>query len=321
MRDLSNTSIHYKILGYGICGANEKYVENTLKQFKKLCDHAVILCNNTDQKTKNLILSYGFDVKDDNREWGLNQHLIKEDFVSSLARYKPEWLICLDMDEVFDESFTRGKFEEYTKTCDSMYVFVSNLWNEGWKRQWSFWNIRAWKWNGITKFVNRPLHCGLAPEWAYHYGSYVPVILWHSGLKDKEDRDRKIERYKKYDPESKYRDKSYYDALQDNTSEPIDIEYIQNSLIKEVGIQKRRTVAIDKPKKLYFVRRFSNGVDLDLIEIPERNLIETLKRHPEWVVEGDTGSSDKQISLLCPICGIVSDTPELSMRHKQIHND
>lgn len=176
----------HNILGYGVCGPNEKYLKKTLDCFKLLCDRVIILGNNLDDTSKELITSYGFEIREDNREWGLNQHRIKEDFIVSLEQKNPDWLICLDMDEVLDIS--RDKLEEYMDKVDSMYVYIVNLWDKGWKRAWSFWNIRVWKWNGMTKFINRPLHCGLAPEWCYYYGSYVPIILYHYGLKDKSDR-------------------------------------------------------------------------------------------------------------------------------------
>lgn len=265
------TSNHYKIVGYGVCGKNEKYIKHTLDKFKELCDHVVIVLNNTDAKTKKLIASYGFETRVDNSEWGRNQHIIKENLVKTLGEYNPDWLICMDMDEVLD--IDRPTFEKYADQCDSMYVYIVNYWNEGWKRQWSFWNVRAWKWNGITKFANRPLHCGLAPEWCYFYGSHVPVILWHYGLKDKEVRDRKVERYMKYDPHAVYRDRSYYVALLDDTCDVLDKEYILNEIKKEAGTIKRKTIQNLEPKVFYIVEKDGRQID-----IPEKNLEDTLKK-------------------------------------------
>lgn len=262
----------YNIIGYGVCGANERYLDATLDQFKALCDKVVIVCNNCDQDTKDKILSYGFEVREDNRVWGENQHRIKEDLVSSLAVYKPDWLVCLDMDETF-HNMSRERFESIADQCDAMYVYIVNLWNDGWKRKWSFWNIRAWKWNGVTKFVNRPLHCGLAPEWAYHYGSDVPVLLVHKGLKDKDKRMTKVERYKKFDPNAVYRDRSYYDGLQDDTYDILDLDKIQTIIEKEVGKIKRKNVSAAKSRKMFIVEKNGNQTD-----IPENILADHLKR-------------------------------------------
>lgn len=289
------TSNRYRIIGYGVCGPNERYLENTLKEFKRLCDHTVILCNNTDEESIKLIKSYGFDVKYDDREWGLNQHKIKEEFVVGLSRYKPDWLVCLDMDEVFDENFTREKLEEYAGQCDSMYVYIVNLWNDGWKKKLSFWNIRIWKWNGIVKFANRPLHCGLAPEWAYHYGSYVPIILNHYGLKDKDKRMSKVERYKKYDPEAKYRDSSYYDMLQSDTCDELDYSYVQKEIEKESLPIKRKKIHSQNKEVFYYVRSKEGKV----MDIPAKNLVETLKRGFVYLgVVGEESQQQKRIAYI-----------------------
>jgi hypothetical protein len=290
-----NTSNRYKTIGYGVCGASERYLENTLKEFKRLCDHTVILCNNTDQDSIKLIQSYEFEIKHDNREWGMYQHKIKEDLVKGLAEHNPDWLICLDMDEVFDETLTRAKFEEYADQCDAMYVYIVNLWNDGWKRKWSFDNIRAWKWNGMTKFVNRPLHCGLAPEWAYHYGSKVPVILWHYGLKDEDKRLKKVERYEKYDPNSKFRSREYYEGLKDNTCDVLDANYIRSAIIKEVGTIKRKNMTAKKEIKYVYVKNPGGFI----YDIPESQLAETLKRKGFEFVGHENENRKKMEELFC----------------------
>lgn len=267
-----STLNRYNIIGYGVCGKGERYIKATLDQFKELCDKVVIVCNNTDVKTKKLIASYGFEIREDNRVWGENQHRIKEDLVSSLSVYNPDWLVCLDMDEVFHD-MTREKFESIADKCNSMYVYIVNLWNEGWKRKWSFWNVRAWKWNGVTNFVNRPLHCGLAPEWAYHYGSEVPVLLIHSGLKDKDKRQSKIKRYEQFDPNAVYRTREYYKGLSDDTCEVLDIDSVQKIIEKEVGAIKMKNITSIKPQVIHIMSKDGREID-----VPDRLLAEHLKR-------------------------------------------
>lgn len=283
-----------RIIGYGICGANEKRLENTLKEFKRLCDATVIVGNKIDEASARLIADYGFDLVIDDREWGTSQHLIKENLVANiLPKYKPEGIICLDMDEVFEDRITRQKLEEMLNIADSLYFYIVNLWNNGWKRKWSFWNIRAWKWNGNTKFVKRPLHCGLAPEWCYYYGSNIPYILFHYGLKDKDDRQRKVARYQKFDPKAIYRDKSYYDGLLDDSSEAMDLDYIKQALQKEVGQIKSKKIIMETKKRFAYVKN-SAGVVYD---IPEKDLAETLKR-PGFTFVSWEDESQKEMEKL-----------------------
>lgn len=261
----------YNIIGYGVCGPNEKYLKSTLECFKSLCDEVVIVGNNIDEESSKLIKNYGFELRHDNRIWGENQHKIKEDLVSSLKEKSPDWLVCLDMDETLE--ITRPELESLMDKTDSMYVYIVNLWGKGWKKKWSFWNIRVWKWNGMTKFVNRPLHCGLAPEWAYHYGAYCPIVLLHKGLKLKSDRLRKVERYKKFDPNAQYRDISYYESLKDDKYDELNLGYIKEQIAKESNPVRKQHH--DLPEKEYVYVKNKAG---NIIDIPKKDLEETLKR-------------------------------------------
>lgn len=262
------------IVGYGICGAGEadRYLEGTLKEFKRLCDRTVIVCNKVTQKETDLINQYGFHIVVDDREWGTNQNRIKQDLMPIIAKLNPTYCVCLDMDEVFDQEMTKEKLVKLFETGDALYFYIVNLWNEGWNRQWSFWNIRAWKWNGDTRFLNKPLHCGLAPEWCYYYASYAPYFLKHYGLKTKESRQRKIERYQKFDPKAVYKDVSYYNALASDHNEPLDEDYIRKAIKDEIGVQKRKNPSF-VTKKFYYVEKDGRTID-----IPENSLDEHLKR-------------------------------------------
>jgi len=270
-----------KIIGYGICGAGEadRYLKGTLDCFKSLCDETIILLNNVGQKEKDLITEYGFKTIEDNRVWGENQNLLKQDLMKEVEKLEPDWCICLDMDEVLD--VTREKIEEYTKHSRAYYVYVVNMIDSGWNKQWSFWNVRFWKWDldvlkhfgdEFYKFENRPLHCGLAPRWAYLHGSYAPFLLLHYGLMKSEDRLRKVERYKQFDPQAKYRDKSYYDFLASATNEDYDKSFIENAIQAEidgVSYKDRPIMSLNMKnanKAFCYFRRIKDGAILDVPE-------------------------------------------------------
>ena len=57
----------YNVIGYGVCGGGEskRYLEATLKQFQKFCDHTVIVGNNLTDDDKEMILKYGFELLGD----------------------------------------------------------------------------------------------------------------------------------------------------------------------------------------------------------------------------------------------------------------
>jgi hypothetical protein len=204
-----------KIVGYGLCGPNEPYLENTLKEFKRLCDETIILANKAGEKELELIRKYGFRVVEDRREWGVLQWKIKEDFVRNfVSKTHADLYICLDMDEVFIPQFTREEAEKLIKSpWKSFYFFFIDLWDEGFNPALNFENIRAWKPGMQNVWKRTPVHCGLAPEWTYYHGYRTQFIVEHYGLKDKERREQKRERYDQYDPNRKYLTKHYYDLL------------------------------------------------------------------------------------------------------------
>jgi hypothetical protein len=306
------------ILGYGIAGPNEKYLEATLKEFQRLCDKVIIVSNDNNQH--DLIKSYGFEIQEDNREWGKFQNRIKEDFLKRvIPKLKPDACICLDMDEVIDENFTKDNiYELIDRNVPAGYFHLINLWNDKdhYNPNLSFWNIRYWKpnFNYSLDVAPQPLHCGLFPKIYWTLGVRLPHIIKHYGLIEKEARDKKIRRYDKYDPKAQYKGKQYYDELASGyNGEVFDEHETKQKVVEYVSVYKQKPIGVMKEKKeeiCYYVRN-PHGV---LVAIPERHLQETLKRKGfEFVGEATPQASAVKIEapiievnpLECQICGFV----------------
>ncbi len=270
-----------RIIGYGICGEGEakRYMRQTLESFERLCDEVVILCNNASQAEKDLIDEFGFKRFSDRREWGKWQWKIKQDFlerdIAPIAS-PGDMMLCLDMDEVFDKNLTREWI--LSAELDAYHLFIVDLWGEGWKPESCFWNVRMWRWNGETAFKQKPVHCGLAPQWAYHYHRFAPFILKHYGLKEKEDRLRRVERYKIYDPDAKHLDKKYYDMLMDESFKPFDEDSVHDTVEKEVATYKQTKPQNQMTQKKQERFAYVENPHGNTIDIPEKHLAETLKR-------------------------------------------
>lgn len=215
-----------KIIGIGVVGPGEadRYMRKTMEEFKRLCDEVILVTNNATQKEKDLITEFGFQTYEDNREWGREQPNIKTDLLTRAGTLNPDWIIALDMDETFASTFTRVEAEKLAERGEiAWYFMIVNLYNDenhfahdvGIQR---FWNIRFYKYlpEFGLQFQRKPLHCGLAPPIAYGYGWYAPYYVLHYGLMLPEDRQRKIERYEKYDPQGKWKNHVYYDDLKRN---------------------------------------------------------------------------------------------------------
>lgn len=275
-----------KIIGYGICGPGEagRYMRETLREFSLICDEVIICVNGGPEYVHaevDLIKEFGFKWHRDTREWGKVQWKIKQDFldnvVSKVAK-EGDMMVCLDMDETLDPALSREWI--ISAPLDAYHVFVVDLWNDRlhYKPESCFWNVRMWRWNGVTKFKEKPVHCGLAPEWAYHYHRFAPFLLFHKGLMNPYDRKRKLERYKRYDPDAKHLDRKYYRMLEDDTCVPLDARALHDTIAVEVETYKQtkpRTMSHLPAKGRYAYVRTPAGVTID---IPERHLAQTLAR-------------------------------------------
>lgn len=239
-----------RIIGVAVCGAGEadRYMDRTMKEFKRLCDEVLIVTNHATQKEINLIEDNGFRHYSDEREWGKEQPNIKTDLLKNCSDLNPDWIVALDMDEVFAPEVTREVLDDLSKRGEYAWKFmVVNLYNDeqhfahdkGIQR---FWNVRFYKYMpelGL-QFLRRSLHCGLGPPYAYSLAWHAPYYLLHYGLMKKEDRQRKVERYQKYDPNAKFKGKDYYDDLsRDLIMRPLNTEKILKQLTESVDCRKR----------------------------------------------------------------------------------
>lgn len=319
------------IIGYGICGGGEasRYMKETLDEFKRLCDDVIILGNNIGTAERSLISKYKFKLVEDNRTWGVLQWKIKQDFidrhVSQLAK-NGDMIVCLDMDEVFCKHLSKQWIE--SAPLDAYHVFVVDLWNDEnhYKAESCFWNVRLWRWNGQTEWKQKPVHCGLAPQWAYYYHRFAPFILKHYGLMKKEDRISKLARYDKYDPTAQHLERKYYDMLKSDMATVFEEELICKKIEKEVAEYKQtkpRQKDIKPEVRYAYVKNPSGRI----YDIPEKDLHETLKRKGfEFVgwLDNNPGNVDDVVPvetnpLECSICGFLGKDKGAITRHKFTH--
>jgi len=288
--------------------------------------------NRVDEKTRRMVRGY-FETTEDDREWGLHQPEIKENHLKKVHELNPDWIIAIDADETFDCRFTRSEAENLIRKGGiGYYFYVVNLYNEGYSKEWSFWNVRFWK-AGYTGYENKPLHCGLAPKIVYEYANYAPFILKHYGLKEKKDREAKVKRYQRYDPAASHKGKAYYDFLASDTqAEPFDEREVHTKVAEEVKDYSHKDKKIDMPqgKKFFYVKN-PHG---QIIDIPEIHLEETLKRPgfeliskipiilggDEFVKTTITESlCDDTKDMTCKECGFIAQSPFGLRSHKRKH--
>lgn len=309
-----------KILGYGLCGPGEadRFLDITLKQFR-ICDTVVILLNNATNKEEEKIKSYGYNTVVDNREWGRYQWLIKQDFVRHIAEtHNPDWFLALDMDERLDTTLTRDTLEDIFRGIHNSYhTLIIDLWDDGYVPEMSFWKVQMWRHvrEFGYEFNKKSLHCGLVPKWAMETGAYAPHAVIHYGLKDIEERHRRVERYAKYDPDAKLLGAAYYRSLSsDVEATPFNEKRVVSEIKKEVNRYKQSKVKkkiMTQDNEFVFMRRMKDGKVMD---IPKRHLQDHLNRGFVLLEEKPTTKTQHEIvereevekeekNLTCNICG------------------
>ena len=290
-----------RIIGLMVVGPGEKYLEKSLDELKRLCDDAMICGNNTDPETESIIHSYGFKFYRDDRVWGKHQPDIKTDLLRKIGTLRPDWIVAIDSDEVFDKNLTRGQLEALARKGGiGYYFYVVNLWNDRdhYNKGWSFWNIRFYKYApefGL-QFQKKSLHCGLGPPIVYQYGNYAPFILKHYGLMDKEDRMRKVRRYQEFDPNAVYKDRSYYDMLaRDYPGDDFSEDELHRKVEDEVRNYKHKEVKTMETKKYVYVRRLEDGRVLDMEDKAWKEIQRDSQRNKqfEFVSEIMIGGQDE----------------------------
>ena len=346
-----------KIWGFITVGEGEvhRYLKNALERLSELTDGIVIACNASDKDTRSYLAKikkakvYDFSERE-RYEWGRKQNIIKQKLFYLMERESAEdafWVVCIDSDEVLDKRLTREKLEELTTRDEIAYTFYCvQLWDSekqmrvdgGWG---NFRNVRFYKYikNADHSFQNSPLHCGLAPIYAYKWAADAEYLFKHYGYMKPEDRKKKVQRYNKYDPNGRYFSKEWYNSILGKpTIKPFDEDKLGEKLkYKPKKPLKDKYILKEMKQKIYFIKNkygkvFSvsesqigdhkrKGIEI----IGERDITEIGKfvDVKELPKEEDKKEDKKEnlgkISYTCPICGFEAKTKAGLSAHKRKH--
>ncbi len=326
-----------KIVGMLVVGTGEadRYLPRVLDRLEPLCDEIITACNAADKKTRNLLArrTKSYDYSD--YEWGKKQHEIKQHFFNRcVVPEDPDWVICVDADEVLDKRFTREKAEELAQRGEIAYEFYCvQLWNDEKHMRidglWgNFYNVRYFKLVKGAKagYKQTPLHCGLAPVYAYRWRTPCEFFFKHYGYIKEEDRKKKVARYNKYDPNAAYKSSEYYDSILDKGKIR---EFDENKFGQRLKYVPRK-ISEDKIKKvkqnmkLYRVEnKFGKSYVVDeehvkyhqnrdrIVKIEEISPAETMTEREVEPVKSE--------EYQCEICGKVCKSGAGLAAHKRSH--
>lgn len=282
-------------------GEADRYLKPVLERLKQLVDDIVIGCNATDVPTLKLIQFYTDKIYDFTEfEWGKQQWQIKELLLKEVAKLNPEWIVCQDSDEILDKRLDRQKLELLAEKDNISYIFYCvHLWNNnrtmrtdgGWG---NFYNVRFYRFipEAPMLWKRTPLHCGLAPMYAYQWSTPSGYCFEHYGYMKEEDRQKKAIRYNKYDRNGLYFSKSWYQSI---LGEPhlkvFDDNFLTSLQYKPRPIKIEKIIKNYKPMKTYYVRNKKGYV----WSINEQLITETLKRPGMTLVSVEDHDKIKKI--------------------------
>jgi glycosyltransferase involved in cell wall biosynthesis len=137
----------------------------------------------------------------------------------------PDWLLFLDADEIFEDSFEEGVKELTADEGCWLYSFrLYDFWNEEHYRDDTFWKahyvyrpfLLRYNQDYPYSFKRTNQHCGRMPFNVFEQPNQVSHYrVKHYGWAKEEDRIAKYERYMRFDPEGKYGSIYQYQSIMD----------------------------------------------------------------------------------------------------------
>lgn len=326
-----------KIAGFLVVGKGEadRYLPQVLKRLDGLCDRIFIWGNNPDKKTDELCSKYDY-YRHPEDLWGTQQWRIKFTLLTEFVKpYNPDWIVCVDADEILDKRLTREKAEEMADWGEVAFNFYCvQLWNsENTMRvdgYWgNFWNVRYYKFIPELQqfFQKTALHCGLAPIYAYKWATPSGLLFKHYGYLKPEDRAKKADRYERYDPTAIYKSIEFYKSIKDIN--PVLEPFDEDEFGKKLKYVPKKPL-INKVLKERLMRGKNYVVKNPHGRIVECNelVYETIKNKPGFVlitdyeaerrnvIEAPLIKSDKGGLFECPICGKQFENKKKLQGHK-----
>lgn len=218
------------VLSMTVRNEEGRYLEQCLDKVGKYIDEAVILDDASSDQTVNLCEMLLKDtphrlIRNETSMFA-NESELRKKLWNETLKAGPDWILCLDADEVPDEGFwmhLREMVED--EQYDSYGLYLYDMWNENEYREDPYWNahessrIFLLRYRPDFQYVwkETPQHCGRFPANLEDFPRCnVKYRIKHFGWARLEDRKRKYERYRRLDPEAIYGIRRQYDSILDS---------------------------------------------------------------------------------------------------------
>lgn len=155
-----------------------------------------------------------------------NECSLREQQWNETVKTKPDWILILDADEIFETNFKKNVHDMIANSKADVYLFrLYDFWDSTHYRDDNYWQAHRYyrpfliryKPDMTYTFKQTPQHCGRLPLEISNYPNQVlsDLRLKHYGWVRAEDRLEKYERYKLLDPGARYGWKEQYESILD----------------------------------------------------------------------------------------------------------
>ena len=191
-----------------------RYLSQILESVKNYCDEFVILddasTDNTVEICKEILRDKLLMIHSNPSRQFSNEIILRRQLWEMAISTNPDWLLCLDADEVFEE---RAQFKMDSLINQPAYDWYGfrlyDMWDESHYRDDKYWNAHKRYWIMLLRYQPKfeykwhesGQHCGRFPINVYDLpGRGDGLKIKHLGWMKEEDRIAKFERYKRDDP-------------------------------------------------------------------------------------------------------------------------
>ncbi|WP_141504224.1 glycosyltransferase family 2 protein [Paenibacillus luteus] len=195
-----------------------RYLKQALKQHRPFIDNAVIIDDGSTDDTIDICLEALKDlpvqlVRNTTSKFNNEISLRKQQWEETLLT-KPEWILNLDADELFEAQFMDEVGSLIEQEEVDLYSFrLYDFWSSTSYREDHYWQahhyyrpfLLRYKPDFEYKWLETAQHCGRYPDNIYSLPNQISALrLKHMGWANPKDRLEKYNRYIRLDPEGKF---------------------------------------------------------------------------------------------------------------------
>lgn len=194
------------------------FLREVLAHAAKYVDNAVILDDASEDDTvevcREVLKDIPLKLVSNKEHMFMNEIALRKQLWELTIEENPDWILCLDADEIFEDSIIKTIKLLINQTEFDSYAFrIYDMWDAEHYREDPYWSshkyyrVRLIRYQPFFdyKWKETPQHCGAFPANIFSLkGCVCYVRLKHLGWSTEELRKKKFERYMKFDPEGKY---------------------------------------------------------------------------------------------------------------------